>query len=67
MTEQTFFFETVLTLYATVAYLTSPTNRDALRSIVIMSLGAALMMLTRPQGAYVAPDPEVIPRIVRHQ
>jgi hypothetical protein len=55
MTEQTFFFETVLTVYGTVAYLTARTNREALLSITIMSLGAALMMLTRPQGAYVAP------------
>jgi hypothetical protein len=53
MTEQTFFFETTLALYGLVAYLMARTNREALSSIAILGAGAALMTLTRPQGAYV--------------
>jgi hypothetical protein len=55
MTEQTFFFETILALYGLIVYLTARTNRDALLAVVILSVAAAAMMLTRPQGAYVAP------------
>jgi hypothetical protein len=55
MTEQTFFFEVVLTLYGMVAYLVARTTRQALLAIVILGVGAALMTLTRPQGAYVIP------------
>jgi hypothetical protein len=55
MTEQTFLFETILTTYGMIAYLKARTKRDAIRAIAILTLGAALMMLTRPQGAYVAP------------
>jgi hypothetical protein len=55
MTEQVFFFETMLTLYGMVAYLTARTNPEALLSISILGAGAALMTLTRPQGAYVIP------------
>ncbi len=54
-TEQTFFFETMLTLYGLVAYLVARTRREALISITILGMGTALMMLTRPQGAYVVP------------
>jgi 4-amino-4-deoxy-L-arabinose transferase-like glycosyltransferase len=55
MTEQTFLFETMLTLYGLVAYLVARTRREALISITILGMGTALMMLTRPQGAYVVP------------
>jgi hypothetical protein len=55
MTEQIFFFEAMLVLYGITGYLMAPSIRGALQSIVILSAGAALMMLTRPQGAYVAP------------
>jgi hypothetical protein len=55
MTEQTFFFETMLALYGLIAYLTARSNPESLLSMVIMTVGAALMMLTRPQGAYVGP------------
>jgi hypothetical protein len=55
MTEQIFFFEMMLVLYGITGYLMAPSIRGALQSIVILSAGAALMMLTRPQGAYVAP------------
>jgi hypothetical protein len=55
MTEQVFFFETILTAYGITRYLMAPSTRQALISIAILSVGAALMMLTRPQGAYVAP------------
>jgi hypothetical protein len=55
MTEQLFFFETMLALYGIVAYLTARTNPEAWRSIAILGAGAALMTLTRPQGAYVIP------------
>ena len=55
MTEQMFFFETVLTLYGIVAYLVARTNREAWLAIILVGLGTALMTLTRPQGAYVIP------------
>ena len=55
MTEQMFFFETMLTLYGLVSYLVARTNREALPAIVILGVGTALMTLTRPQGAYVVP------------
>jgi hypothetical protein len=55
MTEQTFFFETMVALYGMLAYLMARTNREALSAVTILSVGAALMMLTRPQGSYVAP------------
>ena len=55
MTEQMFFFETVLTLYGIVAYLVARTNREAWLAIIFVGLGTALMTLTRPQGAYVIP------------
>jgi hypothetical protein len=55
MTEQSFLFETVLTLYGLVGYLMARTQRDAKWGIVVLSIGAALMTLTRPQGAYVIP------------
>jgi hypothetical protein len=55
MTEQTFFFETVLTLYGIVAYLVARTNRAAWLAIAIIGVGTALMTLTRPQGAFVIP------------
>ncbi len=55
MTEQTFLFETMLTVYGLVAYLVARTRREAVISITILGMGAALMMLTRPQGAYVVP------------
>jgi hypothetical protein len=55
MTEQIFFFEMMLVLYGITGYLMAPSIRGALQSIVILSAGAALMMLTRPQGAYEPP------------
>jgi hypothetical protein len=55
MTEQTFLFETMIALYGLIAYLMARSVRESLLSIVIMTVGAALMMLTRPQGAYVGP------------
>jgi hypothetical protein len=55
MTEQTFLFETMLALYGIVTYLIAPSNPAALRSAAILGLALALMMLTRPQGAYAAP------------
>ena len=55
MTEQTFLFATVLTLYGMVAYLDARTNRKALLAITVLGSGAAVMMLTRPQGAFVIP------------
>jgi hypothetical protein len=55
MTEQTFLFETMVTLYGLVAYLTARTRRESLTAIAVLGAGAALMMLTRPQGAYVVP------------
>jgi hypothetical protein len=55
MTEQTFLFETVLTLYGLVGYLTARTQHDAKWAIAVLGIGAALMTLTRPQGAYVIP------------
>jgi hypothetical protein len=55
MTEQIFFFETMLALYGIVAYLTARTTPGALLSIATLGVGAALMTLTRPQGAYVIP------------
>ena len=55
MTEQTFLFETVLTFYGIVAYLLAATKRQALVATVVMGVGATLMTLTRPQGAYVIP------------
>jgi hypothetical protein len=53
--DQTFFFETVLSLYGLVAYLMARTKREALISITVLGTGTALMMLTKPQGAYVVP------------
>jgi hypothetical protein len=55
MTEQTFFFETILALYGIVAYLAARTSREASHALVILAVGAVLMTLTRPQGAYVIP------------
>jgi hypothetical protein len=55
MTEQSFLFETVLTLYGLVRYLMARTQRDVKWGIAALSIGAALMTLTRPQGAYVIP------------
>jgi len=55
MTEQTFLFATILTLYGITRFLMAPSVAEALLSIVILTVGAALMMLTRPQGAYVGP------------
>jgi hypothetical protein len=55
MTEQTFFFETMLSLYGIVAYLVARTNREAWLALAVLAVGAALMTLTRPQGAYVIP------------
>jgi 4-amino-4-deoxy-L-arabinose transferase-like glycosyltransferase len=55
MTEQTFLFETMLALYGLIAYLMARSRRDSLRAIVILAVGAGLMMLTRPQGAFVGP------------
>ena len=55
MTEQTFLFETILTLYGMVAYLVARTNRQALPAVAVLGLGVALMTLTRPQGVYVIP------------
>lgn len=55
MTEQTFFFATMLSLYGVVAYLMSQTKREAWLAITILGVGAGLMTLTRPQGAYVIP------------
>jgi hypothetical protein len=55
MTEQTFLFETLLTLYGMVAYLVARTNRQALQAAAVLAVGIALMTLTRPQGAYVIP------------
>jgi hypothetical protein len=55
MTEQTFFFETILALYGMVSYLMARTKSEALLAIAILGVGAALMTLTRPQGAYVIP------------
>jgi hypothetical protein len=55
MTEQTFLFETVLTLYGLVGYLMARTQHDAKWAIAVLGIGAALMTLTRPQGAYVIP------------
>jgi hypothetical protein len=55
MTEQIFFFETMLTVYGLVAYLMARTIGEASLSVAILGVGAALMTLTRPQGAYVVP------------
>lgn len=55
MTEQLFFFETMLAIYGTAAYLLAQTNRDAWMAAAIAGLGTVLMTLTRPQGAYVIP------------
>jgi hypothetical protein len=55
MTEQTFFFETMLTVYGLVAYLMARTRREALASIAVLGTGTALMMLTTLQGAFVVP------------
>lgn len=53
MTEQTFLFATMLALYGLIAYLMAQTKRDTQWAIVALGLGAAIMTLTRPQGAYV--------------
>jgi hypothetical protein len=53
MTEQTFLFETMLALYGLIAYLMARSTRESLLAIMILIVGAALMMLTRPQGAFV--------------
>ena len=55
MTEQTFFFETVLTAFGMVAYLLARTTRGAWSSLAVLGVGTTLMTLTRPQGAYVVP------------
>ena len=55
MTEQAFLFETVLTSYGMIRYLMAGTIREASLSVAIFGMGAALMTLTRPQGAYVIP------------
>jgi hypothetical protein len=55
MTEQTFLFETLLTLYGIVAYLVAQTNRQASLAVVVLGVGVALMTLTRPHAAYVIP------------
>jgi len=53
--DQTFLFETMLSLYGLVGYLMARTKREALISITVLGTGTALMMLTKPQGAYVVP------------
>jgi 4-amino-4-deoxy-L-arabinose transferase-like glycosyltransferase len=55
MTEQTFLFATVLSLYGLIAYLTAETSPDTRRALIALGIGAAMMTLTRPQGAYVVP------------
>src|SRR5258708_39743344 len=45
MTEQAFFFETMLTLYGLVAYLMARTNRETLSAAIALAVGAALMKL----------------------
>ena len=55
MTEQIFFFETMLTLFGMVAYLLARTSRGAWLAVAVLGVGAALMTLTRPQGAYIVP------------
>lgn len=55
MTEQLFFFETVLAVYGIVAYFRAQTNRAAWLALIIVGFGTAMMTLTRPQGAYVIP------------
>jgi hypothetical protein len=55
MTEQIFFFETMLTLFGMVAYLLVRTSRGAWLAVAVLGVGAALMTLTRPQGAYIVP------------
>jgi hypothetical protein len=55
MTEQTFFFETMLTAFGMVAYLLARTMRGAWFSLAVLGVGTTLMTLTRPQGAYVVP------------
>jgi hypothetical protein len=55
VTEQLFLFETILTICGIIAYLFARTNRAAWLALATLALGAALMTLTRPQGAYVIP------------
>jgi hypothetical protein len=55
MTEQTFFFASMLLLYGIVAYLLARTNREAGLALTVLAAGAVLMTLTRPQGAFVIP------------
>jgi hypothetical protein len=55
MTEQTFLFETMLALYGIVAYLVARTSREASLALAVLAVGAVLMTLTRPQGAYAIP------------
>jgi len=55
MTEQMFLFATVLAAYGLAAYLMARTNRDAKRAIAILGVAAAVMTLTRPQGAFLVP------------
>ena len=55
MTEQAFFFETMLTAFGMVAYLLARTMRGAWSSLAVLGVGTTLMTLTRPQGAYVVP------------
>jgi hypothetical protein len=55
MTEQSFLFETVLTLYGLVGFLMARTQREAKWGVAVLSIGAALMTLTRPQGVYAIP------------
>jgi hypothetical protein len=55
MTEQLFFFETVLAIYGIAAYLLAPTSRAAWAAAAVVGLGTVLMTLTRPQGAFVIP------------
>jgi hypothetical protein len=45
----------VLSAYGLVSYLMARTKRDAKRTIAILGLAAAMMTLTRPQGAFLVP------------
>jgi hypothetical protein len=55
MTEQLFLFETILMIYGMVAYLLARTDCAAWLALATLGSAAALMTLTRPQGAYVIP------------
>jgi hypothetical protein len=55
MTEQMSLFASVLSAYGLISYLMAGTKHDARRAIAIVGVGAAVMTLTRPQGAFVVP------------